>query len=871
MKKNNLEALIESVRNESIDPTLVSESTNRVRARIFAAAADPAASTLRTCADFQALLRLYLTKSLPESRTMLLEDHIHSCVDCRRALTASRTGKVRTMPRPQRVQHELPRIMKWAAAAVALVAAGLTTWGVLRMMPTAGTRATVQSVSGILYAVSDQSSAPVFSGRQIADGQRIRTAKDSTALLRLPDGTLVEMNERAQISISKTAGGTTLRLDRGNVIVQAAKQRDGAFYVSTPDCTVTVHGTIFAVTRGVKGTRVSVAQGEVKVDENGQSKLLHPGDQTATSPSIENIAVRDEFVWSRNQAQYLALLGELKIIQDELAKVPGPALRYSSKLLDLAPANTVVYAAIPNIGNTLAEANRLFNERIQQSEVLREWWTQHQPQGPFTINDIVNRIRTFSSYLGDEVVLSIAGSRNGQYNPPVLLAEVKQAGLKEFLEGQARELGSKGNAAFRFIEDPVTEARNRGESKTAGGLAMTIKDEVIAIGSVDDLYEFASPHRSFEGTYFHRVISESYNSGVGWLFCANVEHMFRNSVSHSEPRPLGSGPQSDADNNPSGLQDVRFILFERKEKNGSVDNRVALNFTGRRRGFASWLGAPGPMGGLDFVSPNALVAAGFVIRNPRSLVEELFSYAEGKNSSFGQKLAEFEQRSGINVLGDLAAPLGTDVAFAIDGPIFPVPSWEFAMEVYSPDRLQWTIEKLIADFNSHSDAKLTLAKEVVSGRALYTLTSATHPTLEAHYTFSDGYLIAGATQGMVLRAIQNRQNGFTLTRSEKFRALLPRDTYPSFSGLIYHNVGPLIGPIADQLKSLNAIPAAQRASIEALRTNSGPGLIFAYGEPDRIVVSGTGPLFGLNIESLAIPHVLANVVEGSRRMQPQAK
>src|SRR5258708_39608546 len=117
MKKNNLEALIESVRTESIDDAAVSQAVARVRGRIFAAAADPAAHTLRTCADFQALLRPYLTKSLPESRTMLLEDHIHSCVDCHRALTAARTVKVRTMPRPQRVQHALPRIMKWAAAA----------------------------------------------------------------------------------------------------------------------------------------------------------------------------------------------------------------------------------------------------------------------------------------------------------------------------------------------------------------------------------------------------------------------------------------------------------------------------------------------------------------------------------------------------------------------------------------------------------------------------------------------------------------------------------------------------------------------------------------------------------------------------------
>ena len=190
--KLNLDAIIEGVRSESIDDAAVAEATARVRGRIFAAAADPAASTLRTCADFQGLLRPYITKTLPDSRIMLLEDHIHSCVDCRRALTAARTGKVRTMPRPQRVQHELPRMMKWAIAAALVVAAGLSAWGVIRMMPSQGTRATVQSVSGILYAVSDQSSAPVFSGRQIADGQRISTAKDSTALLRLPDGTLVE-------------------------------------------------------------------------------------------------------------------------------------------------------------------------------------------------------------------------------------------------------------------------------------------------------------------------------------------------------------------------------------------------------------------------------------------------------------------------------------------------------------------------------------------------------------------------------------------------------------------------------------------------------------------------------------------------------
>jgi hypothetical protein len=113
---------------------------------------------------------------------------------------------------------------------------------------------------------------------------------------------------------------------------------------------------------------------------------------------------------------------------------------------------------------------------------------------------------------------------------------------------------------------------------------------------------------------------------------------------------------------------------------------------------------------------------------------------------------------------------------------------------------------------------------------------------------------------MLLRAIQNRQNGYTLTRSDKFRALLPQDSYPSFSGLIYHNIGPLIGPIADQLKSLNAMTAAQRKSLETLEANNGPGLIFAYGEPDRIVISGNGPIFGLSLNSLAVPNIIADAM-----------
>jgi len=851
--KPDLDAILDSIRNEPVDPAMEAEAVARVRSRVFAAAADPDAAMLRSCADFQALMRAYFTKSLSESRTMLLEDHVHSCVDCRRAMSAARTGKVRTLPRPQTVQHELPSYFRYVAAAAAVFVVSLTTWGVVSMLPSSGSRATVQSVSGVLYAVSDQSSVPVYAGRQIREGQHVRTAKNSTAMLRLADGSLVEMNERAELSITKNAHGANIHLDRGDVIVQAAHQKQGALYVSTPDCLVTVHGTVFSVTRGVKGTRVSVAEGEVKVDESGHSELLHPGQQTSSNPSIESTDIHDEFAWSRNSAKYLALLGEFSEIHRQLAQLPGPALRYQSKLLDVAPEHTVIYAAIPNLGNTLAEASRLFHERVEQSDVLREWWTRNQPIGEHNLDDIVNRLRTFSSYLGDEVVLTISGTSDEKYQP-LLLAEVTKPGLQQFVETQAEELGARKAMVFVDPQNPAKPAAEpqAGSAKTEPRMAITIQNDVLAIGSEDAVSQFLSKDRgTFQGSYFHDVIERSYQSGVGWLFCANLERFAKDSVSRE---------RQDIKENPTGLQDVRYLIFERKEVNGATDNRIALNFRGERRGFASWLGAPGPMGALDFVSPNALVAAGFVLRNPQALLGEIFSYAQGRNSAFTDRLAEFEQKSGINVLRDLAGPLGTDAAFAIDGPIFPVPNWEFAMEVYSPDRLEWTIEKLIDTFNqSNPNSPLTLTKEKVGDRMFYTLTSA-KLNLEADYTFSDSYFLAGATRGILLRAIQNRQTGFTLARSDKFRALLPQDSYPSFSGVIYHNIGPMLGPIAEQLKSLNVMTPAQRQAIEMLKTNNGPGLIYAYGEPERIVISGKGPLFGLGLDTLAVPDIIAHTM-----------
>jgi hypothetical protein len=48
----------------------------------------------------------------------------------------------------------------------------------------------------------------------------------------------------------------------------------------------------------------------------------------------------------------------------------------------------------------------------------------------------------------------------------------------------------------------------------------------------------------------------------------------------------------------------------------------------------------------------------------------------------------------------------------------------------------------------------------------------------------------------------------------------------------------------------------QRASIQALADNAGAGLIYAYGEAERIVVANRGFAFGLDLSTLALPQIL---------------
>lgn len=75
-----LEQAISEIRDEPVSPEVIEAAARRVQARL------QHHETLRSCADFQALIPEYLAGTLNDARALLLKDHTHECVACYRAL-----------------------------------------------------------------------------------------------------------------------------------------------------------------------------------------------------------------------------------------------------------------------------------------------------------------------------------------------------------------------------------------------------------------------------------------------------------------------------------------------------------------------------------------------------------------------------------------------------------------------------------------------------------------------------------------------------------------------------------------------------------------------------------------------------------------
>jgi uncharacterized protein (TIGR03435 family) len=137
---------------------------------------------------------------------------------------------------------------------------------------------------------------------------RVYAAGNDGLQVTLADDSRVEMRAHAEMTVGPASDGILIGLKRGDIIVSAARQRDGHLYVQTRDMTVSVVGTVFLVNAGADGSRVGVIEGEVRVREGGRETRLRPGEQVATSSAIVARPLTEDINWSRNATAHLAIL-----------------------------------------------------------------------------------------------------------------------------------------------------------------------------------------------------------------------------------------------------------------------------------------------------------------------------------------------------------------------------------------------------------------------------------------------------------------------------------------------------------------------------------------------------------------------------------
>ena len=794
-----LEQAIAEIRGGALDPALIEAAAERVQARLAQHA------TLHTCEDFQALIPDYRAGKLSPARALLLKDHTHECVACYKELKANPLATSHQPPATKRPVWSTIPALRYAAAAALVAAAGLAFFALRPAY--SGPEAVVESADGLIYRVSDTGTVPLVRGAVVPAGLDIRTARDSHALLRLRDGSHVEMRERSGLSVSERGSDMTIGLDRGAIIVQAAKRRSGHLYVSTRDCRVAVTGTVFSVNSGLVGSRVTVIQGTVLVAQDRHESVLHAGDQVATSSAMGPTPVPLEISWSQNASAYIAMLNAVTALNVKLDQDRFPALRFTSNLLTMVPAQTVVYASIPNLSQALTEVQQVFVPKIQQNATLAQWWQQNH------LDQVIGDMSTMSSYLGNEMVVAASLNSSGHPGQPVVMAELKQAGFEAFAQSEVAKLSSGANAQkMRIVTDPSAIG-----AIPQGQCVLLVLPHLVALSpDAAALQQIAAGAPStFATTDFGTQIAAAYNAGVGLLFAADVEAMHQ---------AMPQGAHNHAPN-------VQYFMVQQTGNAGAAETRASLIFKGQRTGVASWLAAPAPLGALDFISPQATLAWAAAVKQPTAIIDEIMTMQQS-NPAFQQHLAEVQALLGVDLRNDLAAALGGEVAMAQDGPLLPVPSWKVAVEVYDPVKLQSTIEKLLAAANSTG---VQLQPSTVNGRTYYTLSSpSATPFATLCYTYTDGYLLAGSSQALLDAAIQNRASGYTLPRSATFTSIIPHEQYSNFSAMVYYNASTL-APLLEQF--------GKQPAVQELTANLKPTLIAAYGENDRITFATSGSLF----------------------------
>jgi hypothetical protein len=825
MSEDRLERALQEMREEDVDSGTLEGARARVWESVTSAGSAAQGTPLmrsgtsegtalsrsgRFCAEFRQDFHAYLANELGGSRRILVDDHLSRCPGCR-ARIADLKGERRIVAMPQRSSS---RWVQWGAlaAAAALIFAVLYLGrdAIDGMMAPGGPRATVVAANGGLYRLPVGSLEP---GAAIGEHDSVRTGPGAHAVLRLADGSMVDVNERTELFVTAAWSGQAIHLQRGDIVVKAAKQRRGRLRVLTRDSIASVKGTVFAVSAGIGGSVVSVVEGSVAVNHPGREVLLRPGEQAASIPALAS-SVAAAVSWSPEADSYLQLLASFVKIEGELANFPSE-LRTNSALLSSLPAGAVVYGAVPNPGLTIGRALSLAEEQSAQNATFGAWWNSETGR---LLREMTDRIQSVNPLLGDEIAL--CASLAGTEPVPIVIAKVqpgRRAELTSALEGL---FAAAGEASASY----------------------SVSDDLMVVSSSPSQLAWALAHLGQgAGSPFGVAIAERYKRGVGWLMAMDAPPLVTKASGDDAP-PIEL----------AGMIGMKYMFLEQRAPAGAVENEVTFAFEGARTGMGSWLADSGSGGAAEYLPADALLAGYVSTREPLQLFQEFTAQITKAEPDFEQGLTTLDEKLGAGFIQNLTAALGTEAALAVTGFSVNGPTWVMASVANNPALIDSSLQKLVDTFNAElgpdeQDKRIVLQQESVGGRAWSTMKPGGLPVAFT-WTYDGGYMVAASDRASAERAIATRNGGSQLVWSPAFLGQLPSSAGLHPPAFVWLNTKGALGI----LSTFTSNPA-----VSELAAGRDPILVMFDATPERIHAASRTRISGLIMDAMLIQSLSA--------------
>ncbi len=825
----------------------------------------------------------YLANRLSPALKELFETEARQSMELRRALNDAKYAAKQS----ERNKHSgagKSRRLTWLYSAAAAIVLSVSFMLASPKFPSFNQSqlAQVEDISGKLYQVKDGRLVALAAGQWVDGSQVLRTASETTAMLVLDDGSRIEVGPRAELQFMRRPQGNRIDVERGKIIVAASPQGSGTLDVMTEEFVVSVTGTIFEVGHGANGSRVSVIEGEVEVHQRGDSTSVVPGEQFATRVGKVQLGAND-IAWSRNADEYIAMLQEVAVLQQDIVKAFETEPRYSKRLLNLVPENTVFFGAVPNAPEKIAEIYTVIRDRVQQSELISQRIENLELDAEFgQLDEVVNWLAEMGDTLGDETVaaLKLVNQPSGQNAIPVILSEVNAEAFRENFEDRLaswreKSLEKKPSEESLQVEQNDTELNiviiDDPSQALPNQLSIWLNDDLLVASIGVEIFQEIESAIDNNGSKFvnsglHSQLVKYYDKGAKFLGGVDLQTLLNLQKSSSEfDAKTQSGLRL------TGLSNADFLMVHHGQDSSDANFNAELIFNGERSGIMSWLATPATMGSLDFFSINTAFVGAFILKSPELIVQEIKQLS---GESWDSESSE--NALAVEISQDLVASFGGEVAFGLDGPALPTPSWKIVLEVNDETLLQETISKIINIANnqqSNSNRSLEITPLEMGSYNGYQIKLSikadvndqkNNIDVSINYAYIDGYLIAAPNSAFLERAIHQYQSGIGLLSSRSFQSLLAQSGDFDVSALAYSRIEQILSDLTKNLP--RGLTRTQQIDLHEIRAeNRQPSILTVTGQSESIRLAHAGN-FLPDISSIMSMQSLAGILLGNEEM-----